>query len=158
MEVRAGFLLLLVIDEYYSLNGFSVFVLSDIDRFRRLDEKEDMINYVLSRRYGSEYLREHRHAFNRYKRFAFLSEIHQYAPLLTVFREHRDSTVCNVGRILAIEKEKVELREISADGIWEEGLGRFKLDDITRIDFGGQYEDALWRYGNRETDADLEGV
>jgi hypothetical protein len=64
-------------------------------------------------------------------------------PLVAV---HRDVVEPGGGHIGAVERlagATVVLRLISADGEWEEERESLRLEDITRVDFGGHYEEAL---------------
>ena len=64
-------------------------------------------------------------------------------PLVTVHREQVDPDVCWIGRILSVERGGVSLLEISPDASWEEKPTCFRLGEITRVNFGGDYEAAL---------------
>ncbi|MBI5939854.1 MAG: hypothetical protein HY859_05445 [Caulobacterales bacterium] len=61
-------------------------------------------------------------------------------PLVTI---HAGADVCYIGRVLSIEGGIVWMREIDADAVWDADPTPHRLIDITRIDFGGDYEDAL---------------
>jgi hypothetical protein len=64
-------------------------------------------------------------------------------PLITVHREVVDPEVCHIGTVERIADGAVVLRLISTDAEWIEERESFPLPDITRVDFGGLYEDAL---------------
>ena len=64
-------------------------------------------------------------------------------PLIAVHREVIDPDVCHVGSVERIVGERLVLRLVSADGEWLEEHKSFHLQDITRVDFGGLYEEAL---------------
>jgi hypothetical protein len=49
-----------------------------------------------------------------------------------------------VGAFVRSTAKTVALFEISPTAEWEK-VTRFRVADITRLDFGGGYEDALWR-------------
>jgi hypothetical protein len=42
---------------------------------------------------------------------------------------------------------KVSLIEIDTDAIWDDEPSSYRLREITRVSFGGAYEDALYRVG-----------
>lgn len=48
-----------------------------------------------------------------------------------------------VGKLISIESEEVSILPLSPDANWENDEVRLKLDDVTRVDFGGGYEEAL---------------
>jgi hypothetical protein len=65
-------------------------------------------------------------------------------PLVVLHREAMRNDVCNVGRYLGSTAKTLMLYEITSTAEWEKPT-RFRVADVTRIDFGGGYEDALWR-------------
>lgn len=67
-------------------------------------------------------------------------------PLVTIHRE-KASDGCEIGRIIGIEKGRVSLLEINPDASWEKGPAAYPLREITRVDFGGGYEEALHLVG-----------
>lgn len=69
-------------------------------------------------------------------------------PLLTVFTEEQDPRMAAVGRPVRTGRNKLDLLEITADGTWDgRDPRRIRYDDITRIDVGGRYEQALHELG-----------
>jgi hypothetical protein len=64
-------------------------------------------------------------------------------PLVTVHLEKTDPDVCWIGRVLEIVGGHVALREIGPDAVWEPVPVAYPVQDITRVDFGGDYEGAL---------------
>ena len=149
LDVRRGLLQFLVLGSSYYLDGISIFSLSDIDRYRKLTERAEMLDYVLRYRHGDGYLSQNGCKFGGLKEFSF-KEIHQHYPLVTIHREHIDPGVCNIGRVVGITKKKFELEEIDPNGEWDERTERYRFKDITQVSFGGRYEEALWMYANRE--------
>lgn len=71
----------------------------------------------------------------------------QAFPLVTVHLEKTDPDVCWIGKILEVEDGKVALREIGPDAVWEPIPAAYHTSDITRVDFGGDYEGALYLVG-----------
>lgn len=69
-------------------------------------------------------------------------------PLLTLFTELEDPRSALVGRPVRTGAKKVDLLEITADGTWDgRDARRIRYEDITRIDVGGRYEQALHELG-----------
>lgn len=54
---------------------------------------------------------------------------------------------CRIGRVLHVDRRRVRLLEITPEATWEEKPGDVRLAEITRVDFGGDYEDALCAVG-----------
>lgn len=65
------------------------------------------------------------------------------APLVTIHTEADDPEVCSVGRVVSIEGGILWMLEIGPDAVWDADPTAHRLGDITRVDFGGDYEQAL---------------
>ncbi len=63
--------------------------------------------------------------------------------LLTIHRERIKPDVCWIGKIEEIKRGKVSLREIGPDAKWDDYPTSYKLNEITSVEFGGEYERAL---------------
>jgi hypothetical protein len=74
-------------------------------------------------------------------------------PLVAIQREQVDPSVCWIGRILGVERERVSLLEINPDGRWDDKPNAYQLNEITRVNFGGDYENALDLVGGDPTPA-----
>lgn len=64
-------------------------------------------------------------------------------PLVTIHREQVNPDVCWIGRILGVERGRVSLLEINPDARWDHKPNMYPLNQITRVNFGGDYENAL---------------
>jgi len=69
-------------------------------------------------------------------------------PLVAIHREVKNPDVCQIGRVLGVRKGSVELLEINPGAIWDTTPTRYKLSEITRVNFGGDYEGALHLVGS----------
>lgn len=67
--------------------------------------------------------------------------------LLTIHREQINPHVCWIGRVLSVNKGRVSLLEISPDATWECTPTEYRLSEITRVNFDGDYERALHLVG-----------
>lgn len=66
-------------------------------------------------------------------------------PVVTVHvPDEEQEYACYIGRIEAVDKASVDLRHITVDGEWEEILREIPFTEIIRVDFGGDYEEALF--------------
>lgn len=79
------------------------------------------------------------------KDLSFLESVQEGYPLITIHREKVDNTVCYVGRVKRLKSKTFTLYAIDTQAVWY-GTRRFRYKDVTRIDFGGLYEKALWMY------------
>lgn len=69
--------------------------------------------------------------------------ISRVTPMASIFREYHRPDVCWIGAVRKINAETVSLLEVNVAGGWARKPRHFDLDDITRLDFGGGYEEAL---------------
>ncbi len=70
-------------------------------------------------------------------------------PLVTIHRESMDDSVCYIGKVAKFTPKTVTLDKIDPAAEWNEST-RYNLKDITRVDFGGGYENALWEVSEDE--------
>jgi hypothetical protein len=76
-------------------------------------------------------------------------------PLITVHCEVKDAGACYIGRLFDVDEDRLLLTYIDPNARWDQDEpDRFRIKDITRIDFGGQYEDALYLVGGEPSDGD----
>jgi hypothetical protein len=68
-------------------------------------------------------------------------------PLVAIHREEIRSDVCHIGRVVGIGQGRVSLLEIGPDAKWDSDPTEYHLDEITRVNFGGDYEGALHLVG-----------
>ena len=68
-------------------------------------------------------------------------------PLITIHTEQDDPDCCWIGQVLSVDQKKVQLQEIRPGATWVVGPREFRLNQITRVNFGGDYEDALFIAG-----------
>ena len=54
----------------------------------------------------------------------------------------------NFGRIRRIGNKRLHLQFIGRDGVWVDSVDAWKLKDITRLEVGGRYAQALDRFGD----------
>jgi hypothetical protein len=64
-------------------------------------------------------------------------------PLVNIHPTKDDTDVCFIGRVERVTDKAVTLYCIDKKARWC-GSGTYKFKDITRVEFGGGYEEALW--------------
>lgn len=74
---------------------------------------------------------------------SLLTTANKEFPLVTIQQERIDPDVCQIGRVVNIERGNVRLLEIRPGAIWREAPDTYRLRDITRVSFGADYENAL---------------
>jgi len=64
-------------------------------------------------------------------------------PVVSLHLESAGPDVCYIGKVLSVDDEEVSIRYIGPGGEWDDGEDSYAISDITRVDFGGAYEEAL---------------
>lgn len=130
-----------VLTDNFVIDGFSVIRNVDVTRFAIFDRDTHFVNRAL-RLKGRKPRAHPRVDINNWN--AALVTAQRRFPLLTIHPEARDPDICYIGRIAKLTEKTVTLHEISPVAAWN-GQRRHRLGDITRLEFGGGYEDVLWR-------------
>jgi hypothetical protein len=63
-------------------------------------------------------------------------------PLLTIHREKVTADVCFIGYPVEFTERTFTLENLNCNAEWD-GRRRFRFNDVTRVDFGGGYEQML---------------
>jgi hypothetical protein len=63
------------------------------------------------------------------------------------YRERVDPGGCWIGRVQGIDRGRLSLLEIGPDAKWEDSPEEYRVAEITRVNFGGDYENALHLVG-----------
>lgn len=66
-------------------------------------------------------------------------------PLLTLHREVISPDTCSIGRRRTLTDNTIILRRLTPMAMWDGDSPRHRLSDVTLLESGGQYEDALAR-------------
>ena len=143
LDVGPKFFLLALVSDRIWFDGFECFRVGDVRRLRPDPHA----------RFAESALRKRRDRLPPKPRVSvrsieeLLVSASRLFPLVTVHREAVDPDVCWIGRILGVERSRVSLLEITPDATWEEKPKSFRLSEITRVNFGGDYESALHLVG-----------
>jgi len=66
-------------------------------------------------------------------------------PLSTIHVEDSEPPdICFIGKVESLKDDRLELKLVTPNAKWEEDTKHIALSDITRVDFGGAYEKALF--------------
>jgi hypothetical protein len=76
-----------------------------------------------------------------------IADAAELAPLVTLYIEEEDPDVCFIGRPVRFGRRSVRLLEINPEADWANRPTKWRFDDLTRIEFGGRYEEALMLIG-----------
>jgi len=138
--VSDEFVILQHLNDEMFLDGYDVMPVSNITRYRVLDDNDHFADRALKVR--GQTPRHQLHIDLRDVHTLFES-IAESFPLITIHREIIDPSVCNIGKLHKTTEKTVVLDEINPSAVWN-GQYRYHFKAITRISFGGCYETALW--------------
>ena len=131
--------LMQLIDDGVHLNGYQILFLEDISDFMHPAPFNDFQKRVLEIR--GEEIEDPEVDLDDLA--VLLMDISEEFGLVTIHREEVDSDGCEIGRVLRADATTFELEEIGSDARWFDETYEYDLYDITRIEFGSAYEDAL---------------
>jgi hypothetical protein len=143
IAVGPGLVLLALVNGSIRLDGYECFRLSDVTAVEP-DPFADFVEAALKARGQSLPEKPPVSVANIEELLVSAGEAF---PLVTVHLEKTDPDVCWIGKILEVADGKVSLREIGPDAVWEPIPAAYLTQEITRVDFGGDYEAALFLVG-----------
>jgi hypothetical protein len=135
---RRWFLLHLLSPDIF-LNGYSALRIADVNQVKDLGGTESFPARALAlagekpRRLPEVELSSAR---------TLLATAGAISPVVSIHTERIEPDVCYVGRPLSATK-RLRLLEVTPQATWESAPSRWAYNDITRVDFGGRYEQAL---------------
>jgi hypothetical protein len=143
------FVLLHALDpSYINLNGYILLRAEDIRRYRIRNDYDFFLNRALKLK-GIRPVPQPEIDLSSFP--TLLSSANKSFPLLTIHREIMDAETCFIGRVKNLTDKTVTLQEINPAAKWER-VRRYNFKDITRLDFGGGYEEALALVAAHETE------
>ncbi len=122
------------------LDGYSTIRVKDIKRYRTLDDYDYFANRALRLR------KQTPRPLRNISLSGFPSLIRSLRsrfPLFVIHEEAVDDQICFIGKASKMTKRSIILKEMDPGAKWE-GMRNHRLRNITRIGFGGNYEQALW--------------
>lgn len=146
LDVGPHFFLLGLIGEDVRFNGFQCLRLSDVRRLLVPDPYAEFIVTALHKR-GESIRKKPNIKLNSLP--DLLQSASRLFPLVTIHREKVKPETCKIGRVIGVNERKLSLLEIGPDAVWDEKPTDVKLKEITRVEFGGGYEEALHLVGGK---------
>ncbi|MBL8516203.1 MAG: hypothetical protein JNM76_04445 [Betaproteobacteria bacterium] len=131
---------LLVVDDAIFYSGFQAFRIQDIATVSVPSPHASFYHAVLRKRSPK---RPRLPQISIESTQALLASVGKRFPLVTIHREIADPDVCNIGRLVEVTGRAASLLEVTPDATWEQEVTQYRLTEITRVDFGGPYEEAL---------------
>jgi hypothetical protein len=153
LDIGPRFFLLALIGEEIRFNGFQCMRLSDIRRLRAPNPYADFIVAALRKR-GETIHKKPRVSLNSLQEL--LKSANRLFPLVTIHQEGVKPGTCEIGRVVEMSKSHVFMLGISPNAIWDDKPTKIPLREITRVDFGGSYEDALHLVGGNPPQSKLK--
>lgn len=138
-DVGPKFFLMALVSDRIWFDGFECFRLSDVSELIA-DPYTRFVETALRKRH-ERMPRKPRVSVSNIEELLLTAG--RACPLVTIHREEVDLGVCCIGRILGVQRGRVSLLEISPDATWDDKPSTYPLGDITRVNFGGDYEKAL---------------
>ena len=138
LDVGAEFFLLGLVSDRLWLDGFECFRVGDVDELVP-DPYAEFTQAALTAR------GEARPALTLGLAdiVALLTSAAERFPLVTIHKERDQPDACYIGKVISVEGGIVWMLEIGPDAKWDPAPSAHKLGEITRVNFGGDYEDAL---------------
>jgi hypothetical protein len=139
LDVGKDFFTMLITDETCRFNGFQCLRIKDVRKFRQ-DPYAHF--YVAALEARKQYItRKPRIKLGSVAEI--LLSVQKESSLVTIYRETVKPDTCWIGKITKMTEREVSMLEIGPDAEWRDKPTTFKLKEITEIDFGGGYEEAL---------------
>lgn len=140
--VGAGpeFFALCLVSDLVIFNGFQVLRFVDLSSVEVPDPYADFVERALVLR---KELRPQDPSIDLKDLPSLLQSASAAFPLIGIHREIKDPDVSYIGSVVGVTKDTVTLKTIGPDAGWNEEPETFTLNEITRVDFGGLYEQAL---------------
>jgi hypothetical protein len=143
LDIGPRFFLLSLVSDRIWFDGFECFRIADVKGIGP-DPYDAFVESALRQR-GERRPKKPRVSVNSIE--DLLLSAGRAFPLVTIHREQVDPDACWIGRVLGVEHGRVSLLEINPDATWDENSTEFKLSEITHVNFGGDYENALFLVG-----------
>lgn len=140
VAIGKSWLLLAALDPNIYLNGFIALRLSDLSKVTRRRDNETFVRRALMAR---DQWPPSGPPVNLDSMGELIRSASANSGLITIHVEERDTTVCYIGHPVKVTERSVQLLEITPSAQWEDRPTKWAFTDITRVEFGGGYEDAL---------------
>ena len=145
MEVGPKFFLLALQSDGIRFDGFASFRITDVRNLRR-DPFEAFTRAAL-KKLGEPIPKKPKVSVTNIDEL-LLSASKSFS-LVTIHREKTRPDSCWIGMLKEISRKEVSLLEIGPDAKWDPKPTLHKLNEITAVEFGGEYERALILVGGK---------
>lgn len=69
--------------------------------------------------------------------------------------EELEGEPLSIGRLGDLRRKSFDMHYVGRDGVWSDQLDRWKYREVTRIEVGGRYLNALNRFADPHPDAEV---
>lgn len=139
--IGSKWLLLAVLDDRIVLDGYTAVRVDDIRKVR-VKKNQSFVRRALEMREQWPPTRPPEVELDRTG--DLIRSVAAAWPLVTFFAERDDPDLCYIGRPVAWSGKSADWLHITSQAEWDvDAIDRRHLRDVTRVDFGGLYEDAL---------------
>lgn len=132
-------LLLHVLNDEIKLNGYTVIRRRDISLFQVAEHEDFYLRVLKLRRLVPRALR----GVALESVSSLVSSASRRFPLITIYQERKDPDSCFIGSPQQTTDTMLDLKCIIPGAQWDPDPFRIRLNSVTRINFGGAYEEAL---------------
>jgi hypothetical protein len=143
LDVGPKFFLLALVSDRMWFDGFECFRIGDVRNIRP-DEDATFAEAALKKR-GERTPKKPRISVQSLEEILLTST--KVFPFVAIARERVRPNACRIGQVLGVDHGFVSLLEIGPDAKWESSATGLRLREITKVSFGGDYEDALHLVG-----------
>jgi hypothetical protein len=138
--VGQAWVLLALLDPNINLNGYVAVRLADVSKVEPRGGPDTFVGRALSARGEWPPMSVDMDLDSVGELIRTAAEV---APLVTLHIEEDDPTLCFIGRPVRFTSRSVHLHGITPEAEWEDSPDVWAFADVTRVEFGGRYEDAL---------------
>lgn len=140
VDTSEHWLLLLLIGNGVTYEGFQAFRLRDITSLEVPSPRAAFYEAALRKR-GLR--RPRTPKLNLASTQELICSAAKRFPLVGIHREKAQPDFYEIGKVIAASAASVSLLRVTPDATWDDGPTAYRLAQITRVDFGGPYEEAL---------------
>ena len=144
LDIGPRFFIVALVGEGGWFNGFGCFRLSDVRELQAPAKYAEFTKAALKIR-GERIPKKPRVTMGSLQEL--LRSSNRTFPLVTIHREKVDPGVCHIGRVMRLSTSRMSLLEIGPDARWDREPIEYRLSEVTEVDFGGDYEEALHLVG-----------
>ena len=123
----------------FCLNGYTVILTKDITR-HRVFNKADYWRERAIRHFGVKPIKPAGISLASLPQM--LKTVSEHFPLIAFHPEEKKPEVCYIGALTSTTERTLTIEDLNADCEWS-GPRRMRFSEVSRIDFGGRYEESL---------------